>query len=719
MPTTQTHRVFLALAILFLLGWVGSHAANAQTQTQPKVRAELVSNTRSVVPGQPLFVALHQRIETDWHTYWRNPGDSGLPTRITWVLPEGFRAGDISWPVPEAIPYGPLTNYGYSNEVYLPVEILTPPNIDTRTVTLRAKAQWLVCKDICIPESADLELTMPVAPAGSESLPTPHAKTLDALRRALPIDSPWDVSALASKDKLAIRFDAPSFNPDRIQKIEFFPFDAGYVNHAGGQRVTWADAGPQLLADRPEKDILDGPMTQVEGLLVITETVNGKTVRNGFNLTAPVTSATAEELAYGEPAPRAIGNEHDPAPGLGFITALLFAFVGGLILNLMPCVLPILSLKVLSLAKHSDTATASGLWYLAGVVTSFTVLAGVLITLQSTGAAMGWGFQFQSPTFVLAMAALFFLMGLSMSGVYNIGVGLEGTGEALTRDIGPRGSFFTGALATLAATPCTAPFMGVAIGYAMSRSPLELFLVLQALGLGFALPMVALSISNAATRLLPKPGAWMDTLKQVLAFPLYATTAWLVWVLSRQLGSDGVLSAAILLTSLGFAGWVIGRPGFSIWLRTAIALLVVLPALAWGLPLIEMPNQEPAIGRSAPATKTKAENAFTRERLDALRAQGRPVFVNITAAWCITCKVNERIALHATRVTQAMSDKNVAQLVGDWTLQDAEITSVLKSFGRSGVPLYLLYPADVSQKPKVLPQLLTESIVLGYVNDLP
>jgi thiol:disulfide interchange protein DsbD len=398
---------------------------------------------------------------------------------------------------------------------------------------------------------------------------------------------------------------------------------------------------------------------------------------------------------------------------------MLFAFLGGLVLNLMPCVLPILSLKALALARHGGSdggeARASGISYFAGVLASFALLAILLAALRGAGLAFGWGFQFQSPVFVLGMAALFFALALSLSGVFSIGGGAAGLGENLTRKPGAAGSFFTGVLATIAATPCTAPFMGVAIGFALTRPAFELALVLEAMAVGFGLPVLALSLSPAARALLPAPGPWMETLKQVLAFPLYATVAWLVWVLSLQIGSDGVLAAGITLTAVGFAAWLVGRASARPALNATLAAAVLIAATLAALPGL--------LSGSAPFTvsaRTLAADAepYSETRLAELRASGRPVFVNLTAAWCISCKVNERLALATEGFRNALVRHNAAYLKGDWTNQDESITRLLKTYGRAGVPLYLLYPADPSRPAIVLPQLLTEAIVVRHFDEL-
>ncbi len=705
----MTHRTFAVKAVLaamlLLCGGAVAQPLSGAGGSDRKVQVELLSNVEAVVPGRPFEVGLRQTITPNWHTYWKNPGDSGEPTRIAWRLPGGFTVSDIAWPIPDAMPLGPLTNYGYSDQVLLPVTVTPPADLSAADVTLTAKATWLVCEKICIPEEATLSLTLPVAAAGQEVEPSRHAAAFDAARRAQPQPIGWPVSVTAAED-LVLRVASAELDPSRIANVHFFPDTWGVVDHAAEQRAVWNDEGLALHLKRGE-DAQGDKARDLSGVLVITERIDGEDVRNGFSIatnpksppTAPSTDAVGEQGEQGE-------------QGFGLWQAILFAVLGGLILNAMPCVLPILSLKVMALARHGGRAAVpSGLAYLMGVLVSFAALAAVLIALKAAGESLGWGFQFQSPVFVLAMAALFFALGLSMSGVFHIGGSVVGLGDPLTRQRGLSGSFFTGVLATVAATPCTAPFMGAAIGYALTRSDLEILLVLLALGGGFALPVLVLSVTDAARRLLPKPGAWMETLKQVLAFPLYATVVWLVWVLSVQAGSDGVLAAGIVLIGVGLAAWIIGRQTTTLLVRSALAAVVGIVVLASVAGLV--PGMSSSEARSTRVDMTDAD-MFSEAAVDRLRREGRPVFVNLTAAWCISCKVNERVALQTDGFRQALAKYDIAYLKGDWTNRNEEIGRVLKAFGRAGVPLYVLFPADVTAEPVVLPQILTEAIVVRH-----
>jgi thiol:disulfide interchange protein len=448
----------------------------------------------------------------------------------------------------------------------------------------------------------------------------------------------------------------------------------------------------------------------LEGVLALESVGPGGTkVRRGYIIQAGAVPAS--------PGDAAIEAATD-AGSIGFGLALLSAFLGGLILNLMPCVFPVLSLKAYSLAREASPRSKriGGLAYLAGVLASFGLIAGALIALRAVGVVAGWGIQFQSGGFVLALVALFLALGLNMSGVFEFGGAFTGAGDGLTRKEGLAGSFFTGVLATVVATPCTAPFMGAAVGYAFAQPAVEMVAVLMMLGVGFALPLVLLSLSPGLGRLLPKPGMWMVRFKQVMAFPLYATAAWLVWVLSVQQGSDGVLAAMVTLLAVGFAAWLFGLPGGPRRLGKAAALLIALAGLVGGAGLLAGAPQ--AAGPAAASGSALPSEPFTRARLDALLNERKPVFVNLTAAWCITCKVNERVALKSDRLAKAFADRGVTYLVGDWTAPNPEITALLQRFVRAGVPLYLLYTGVPGDAPRILPQFLTESIVLDRLSEL-
>jgi thiol:disulfide interchange protein DsbD len=674
------------------------------------VAIEVLAETDTIAPGQEVWVALKETIESGWHTYWINPGDVGEPTRISWQLPEGFTASVIHWPLPDAIAVGPLTNFGYSDEALLLVKIKAPQQLPEGQAILKAKAEWLVCKDICVPERREASLSLRVVREPSQTEVSNAATLIAAARSRLPGPFPgatW--ASLVAPDLVDLGVQGLGLLPGDMTDVQFFPLKEGIIEHSAPKRIEWRQGELRLRLKRA------GPAQELpkslDGVLVIAQRSGSGTLREGFSLEAAVERAAPREAAplTAKVAADTIGSR--AAIGLG--SALLFAFLGGLILNVMPCVFPVLSLKALALASNSRGAATHlghGIAYSLGVLVTFGILALLLLSLRALGIALGWGFQFQSPTFVLILAGLFFGLGLSLSGVFFVGGGLMGTGQGLTRVPGAAGSFFTGALATIAATPCTAPFMGAALGFALAAPAIVSVAVLLTMGLGFAAPMVTLSASPRLMRVLPKPGPWLETVKQALAFPLYATAAWLVWVLSVQVGSDGVLGAMVLLLGVGLAGWLNGRSD-SYLFRRAVPLGVVSLAILLATSIVHSPNTTTERADSRASQELRAQ-AFSVGRIDELRAAGRPVFVNFTAAWCITCKVNEATALSSHRVRAAFATHNVAYVEGDWTRQNPEITQFLRKFGQPGVPFYLFYPADSKRPPRILPQLLTEASLL-------
>ncbi|MGH7415524.1 MAG: protein-disulfide reductase DsbD family protein, partial [Candidatus Rokuibacteriota bacterium] len=508
----------------------------------PKVTVTLLSEAASVEPGASFWVGLRQRITPGWHTYWTNPGDSGEPPTLEWVLPAGWKAGPLVFPHPERVPVGPLMSYGYTNEVTLLTRLTAPAGLPEGTpITLRGRAAWLVCEKICIPEEASVALTLPVIAArpASDAVAAP---VIERARRAVPAPSPWPARLHATPETVTVSVDAPGLLADRIAEVWFFPGRWGVIDHAAPQAVSIDEDGITLRAARGLlPDVAD---SDLEGVLVIREKLDQGLVSQAFTVNA-VAAGTA--AASG-------------GSSLSLLAAMGLALAGGLILNLMPCVLPVLSIKALALVGHAEASPRvmrrHGFAYTAGVLVCFAALAGALLTLRAGGAQIGWGFQLQSPLVVTVLAYVLFTLALSLSGLLVIGVRLTGIGQGLAARSGYGGSFFTGALATVAATPCTAPFMGMAVGYALTQPPAVALAVFEALGLGLALPFLALSLVPAWRRLLPRPGPWMARLAQALAFPLYASVAWLVWVVSRQAGPDGVALVLVGLLLIAFAAWL-------------------------------------------------------------------------------------------------------------------------------------------------------------------
>jgi thiol:disulfide interchange protein DsbD len=630
--------------------------------------ATLVTDTDAIQPGTPFRVALRLRMADGWHTYWKNPGDAGVPPELTI---DGATQSPIDWPTPRRVAEGPVMTYAYTGEVLLPVTVTATSG------TIKAHAQWLVCNDICVPEEGDFSLNLPVGTPA----PSAQAALFAAHDSAVPRTSPW--SARISPDG-TLFVQGPELTPATVTDAWFIPDQAGRIQDDAAQPLS-VRTGGFTLALKLAKGF-DGTR-DLSGVLSVRD-------RTGMQADVVVNAVP------GPPPPAAM-------PPLGQI--LVFAFLGGLILNLMPCVFPILAMKAVGLARHAGRGRGHAVSYTAGVLVTFVALAGALLAARAAGTAAGWGFQFSSPVFVAGMTWLLFAVGLNLSGVFQVGAGLAGTGNGLTEKHGVAGSFFTGLLAVLVATPCTAPFMGVAVAAGLAAPPAVTVLVFAMMGLGLAAPYVALASMPGLARLMPRPGRWMEVLKQALAFPMYAAAAWLVWVVSQEAGSNGVLATAAGLVLVGFAGWVFGvsQAAEAVQPRRfaqTAATVAVLAALAVLSGIATAP-----VGASAEA----ASNAepFTPERLAALRSAGKPVFVNMTAAWCVTCLVNERVAIGTDQVRQAFATDGVTYLRGDWTRQDPAITAFLQQNGRDGVPLYVFFPGGGGQ-PEVLPQILTEGEVL-------
>jgi len=690
-------RLILAAALVA----AGATAAlAAPAPASPLVRVELLAETQSIAAGRTFWIALRQVITPGWHTYWMNPGDAGEPPRIEWTLPAGFTAGEIQWPPPERIAAGPAMSYGYSREVVLPIAVTAPPGLGPGArVTLRGQASWIVCEKTCVPEEAAIALTLPV----TATMPAPDprgAPLIAAARRAVPAPSPWPASFVATPERVTFAIAARGLDAQRVSEAWFYPARWGAIEHAAPQRWRIDDAGLTLeVARGPLPEAVTGPL---EGVLVVSERLDSGIAHQAFTVRAE---------------PRAAG------PGLSLLQAAALALAGGLVLNLMPCVLPVLSVKTLGLVRHASGRRAAlrvhGLAYTGGVLVSFALVAGTLLGLRAGGQQLGWGFQLQSPLFVTLLAYVLFVMALNLSGVIVVGARWTGAGQALAARPGYAGSFFTGALATVAATPCTAPFMSAALGYAVTQPWTSALLVFEALGLGLALPYLLLTLVPAWQRLLPAPGSWMVRLEQLLAFPLYASVAWLVWVVSQQAGPSGVAAALAGLVLIAFAVGLyrISRAAGGRWRRVAAASVVVLGAAAIGAPALDSLVDTRVAARAARA-EGGAWEPFSPQRLAELRAAGTPVFLNVTAAWCLTCLVNERVALRSSAVTDAFVRKGVVRLKADWTTRDPAITRVLGSFGRNGVPLYLLYPAGPAAEPTVLPQILTEGVVVDATDKI-
>ena len=668
--------------------------AAAQIDSAPKVHARLIAEHQMLAPGSTITVAFEQDIRPGWHTYWLNPGEAGLSTTLDWTLPANWKAGAIQWPYPKRLSVGPLMNYGYEGKVWLLSDITVPSDAKPGDkVTLLAATSWLVCKEVCIPE--DTKLTLPVTIGSVPSFTSGIESEFAAARARLPATSPWPMRFHAN-GALDLFVATPALARARPADAQFFPLRAGEIRDMAPQQLGFTESGLML---RLTAGVKAKGASALDGVLVLTSADGSVKALDVHAAPGPV-----PEAQFGE-------NSGD----MGWALALLLAFIGGLILNLMPCVLPILAMKAVAVASKAGAATGEaareGLSYAAGAILSFLALGGAVIALRAVGQAVGWGFQLQSPVVVAGFALLIFAVGLNLSGVFEI-PGF-GAGDTLTRRSGAIGAFFTGVLAVAVAAPCTAPFMTAALGFALTQSAVVALSVFAVLGLGFAAPFIVLGLSPALLRLLPKPGAWMLRFRQVLAFPMYAAAVWLVWVLAQEAGPVGLAAMLSSLVLFAFAAWIwhATRHAMPRW-RIAGAIIAVA-ALAGIVALLVPLNSSPATStRSAEISGIPSE-PYSAARLEQLRGQKRAIFINATAAWCITCLVNEKAAFTGT-VRNAFTAHHVAYLVADWTNRNPEITALLEAHGRSGVPLYLYYVPGAADA-QVLPQVLTESTILNAI----
>jgi thiol:disulfide interchange protein len=658
------------LATLLTLLPLAAHALESPPVSSTHTVASFVSETDSVRPGQKFRVGLRLKIQPNWHTYWQNPGDAGAPPTLDIT---GATAGPIAYPTPQRIQDGTFTSFAYTGAVLLPVTVTAPATAGT--LHLQAHASWLVCEKICVPEEASFTLDLP---AGSGA-PGANADLFAAADAASPRPSPFPAHIGADG---TLQLDAPGIMP---ASLYFFPADAGVLDQGAAQPFS-TNAGGLAVHLKPLQKL--DPAKHLAGVLVLTDR-GGQT--EALQIDAP-------------PGPPAGGGAAASSALPGLPRALLLAFLGGLILNLMPCVLPVLAMKALALTRLSGSArgkirTEAGL-YTAGVLATFAAIGGVTLAVGAAGGAAGWGVQFQSAAFTAAMAWLMLTVGLSFFGLFEIGTEAAGVGQKLAA----RSSFFTGMLAVVVATPCTAPFMATALAATLVLPAASGMAIFLALGAGLAAPYALIAVVPGLARLLPRPGAWMERLKQILALPMFGAAAWLTWVVWHQAGGVGlasVVTGGVLVTLAAVAwGWHQRRGS-----RRELAFGALLASV---LLLVGLAVRAP---QAAPMALGAGAEAFSSTRLASLRAAHRPVLVDMSAAWCITCLVNERVALTAAPVRAAFARSKTAYLVGDWTRQDPQITAYLHDFGRDGVPLYVYYPAQ--GEPQVLPQILTQGEILG------
>lgn len=689
------------MALLFrvcALLLVGLAPAFALFPTSQHVQVELVADHEAVAPGEPFWIATHFTMDPGWHIYWKSPGGSGLPTTLEWQLPEGFKAGETHWESPELFDFEGFTSYGYKSSVTLLTQITPPETLTNRTITLTASATWLVCEIACIPGRTEQTVELPVNV--HPEIDQAGAALIEAAKQKLPKQLPEDWTAQAHLDEgmitLTLTPNSP-LEPQANAQAYFFD-ESGIIDPEATQRTFPLGNGGLLLKLTPKDTTGQSPLRGViKG--------NFAPLEAGIDVNLAVSAAPTPEVA----APLTASSFE----GHNLWSIIGFAFIGGMILNLMPCVFPILGVKALTFVKKADSTPwkvrAHGFLFTLGVLIAFWVLTALLLSMKTAGEEIGWGFQLQHPPFVAALSLILWLMALNFVGIYEMGSHLVGVGQKLTGKDNFSSSFFSGILATIVATPCTAPFMGTAIGFAITQPTAATISIFTAMGLGMATPYLVLSLIPALARHLPKPGAWMETFKNLLSFPLFASVIWLLWVFGKQTDVDALseLLAALLISGIAvwvFGRWVVSHQRIKVQRKAIICTSLLLVSAIW----VSYEAATPENTEGAPVWEP-----YSEARLEVLRAEGRMVFIDFTAAWCLTCQVNKRTSLRDDEVVARFKKLNVALLVADWTEHDPAITQALERFGRNGVPVYVLYSENPKTAPVLLPEILTPSIVLN------
>ncbi|MDE1161559.1 MAG: protein-disulfide reductase DsbD family protein [Acidobacteriaceae bacterium] len=709
--TSRARRLLLSSFVLFA-ALFASTAATARGQIQEvgdgtagpfkaeHLTAEIVTLSPQVAAGGHVTVGLLLTLEEHWHVYWINAGDSGEPPKITWTLPKGIVAGPMQFPPPQRLPLGPFMDYGYEDQVAFPIEITAAKSLKPGKLHLDAKVTWIVCSDRCIPGKAHLGLDLNVVKG-----PLPASPVVGALGQAIgwlpkPLPAEQKLVAIADGKTIALTLTGAEKQAD----AEFYPFDKDVIANAADQIVEPLNDGVRLRLERAQDpDHADQSAAlpkSLHGLLKLGKDDDAV----AYEVDLPVPTGVVPPLS--PTGKKALPANVKPATAeITVFSALALAFLGGIILNLMPCVFPVLFLKGLALVNSGNEERSRqrmhGLVYTGGILISFWIIVGSLLALRAGGQQLGWGFQLQSPGFVAILALIMFFLALSLAGQFELGLSLTSAGNDLTRKQGFAGSFFTGMLAVVAATPCMGPLMGAAVGFALAQPSWVTFLVFTSLALGLALPYLILSLNPQWTSILPRPGAWMELLKQLTAVPLFATAIWLTWVYGKlySAGNNGIDRIAVLLGAfllLAIAGWALGRWPAK-WGSAITALIFI--ALAIILPLRK------------PKAEALTWKPWSPEALAAARATGHPVFVDYTAAWCLSCQVNERVVLQNKEIVSKLGDAHVELLKADWTNYDPAITQSLADVNRSGVPTYVIFPPGQKSNADVLPEILTKDIV--------
>jgi thiol:disulfide interchange protein/DsbC/DsbD-like thiol-disulfide interchange protein len=730
-----------ALTALLMLGTLGHAQTPGSRVKTDQVVAELLAHApQGVHPGQTFWLGLQISHQPHWHTYWQNPGDSGLPTQLHWTLPAGLNVGEIAWPLPQKIPIGTLANYGYEGTVLLSVPVTVGPDFKPPVIgpiQVALKAEWLVCRQECIPQEGQFSLSLP-----AQSATALYGAKFDAARQqspqALTPLQPGDSGITGGQTRLSddgqqLRLRVHGLPEKwRGQTLSAFPVTPGVVHNAAKQGQGWTQnwQGAVWNATLPVSEERSDSPSKLRWVLAVGPESSPKAP--AFDIDTPVqgtwpaqVQAAPTEIspalakALAENANAAQKPAASSTTAMGLTLAILGALVGGFLLNLMPCVFPVLAIKVIGFAQ-ADTSQAqhraAGMAYTVGVILSFMLLGGLMLALRAAGEQLGWGFQLQSPPVVAGLALLFTLLGLNLAGVFEFGQMLPNRLATLQSRHPTVNAGLSGVLAVAVASPCTAPFMGASLGLAIALPVWQALMVFAAMGAGMALPYLAASAWPGIARALPRPGAWMQTFRQAMAFPMFATVIWLLWVLGQQTGIDGASGLLAVLLTVACLAWALGLSGRTRWVLSGLALAALLWLGSSWLPLAlreapaELPASTQGAGQAAPGAMSSANAStwqpWSQAAVQAQLTAGRPVFVDFTAAWCVTCQYNKKTTLADARVLADFAARQVVLMRADWTRRDPAITQALTALDRSGVPVYALYapgraPVLLSELPSV------------------
>jgi thiol:disulfide interchange protein len=689
---------------LFLFSPLFADSAAPKANQESPVHARLLTDHQTIQPGKPFWVGVELSMDKGWDTYWINPGEAGFPTQVDWELPAGFKAGPLLWPYPEQLLNEGLVAFGYLDHVILLTEITPPQKLLSTPVSLKAKVSWLACKEMCVPGGSDLLLSLPIT-QGPPKIDPAASLLLNKAYAAIPkeLDSKeGTLSIVTQKESITLHFNPKAGAFKEIESLFFIPETGAIFDYAAPQAMETTKQGLALNIKRAAQ--ADMPEL-LKGVLLVSE--KGKSGKRAIQI-----------------AMKSAAQPGGAVNSLGFEMALLFAFLGGMILNVMPCVLPVVALKLFGFMKMAHEKRhiifQHGAIYSGGVLLSFWILSGALLLLRFYGEGIGWGFQLQEPIFVAILAALLFLLGLSLFGVFEMGTSLLSLGSKVgsSSQRSPlASSFMSGVLATLVATPCTGPLLGPALGFAMTLPALKSLLIFTAMGIGMAFPYLLFSAFPRLIRFLPKPGNWMLIFKQIMGFLMMATVIWLVWVFSAETDHLATLLLLLSLLVMAVAAWIFGQWGIPTKRRAtrliAYFFTALLLTMGTGATVFAAKNHK----ASEIVEQQGGWEAFSPERVSELRSQGKAVFVDFTAKWCLICQAN-KVVLHSSEVEKMFKENGVVTLVADWTKRDPIITKELEKLGRTGVPVYVLYPAEPKLEPYLLPQTLTAKVMNDYLERL-